>query len=199
MSSLEDLMSAPTTPNAAPFRVTGDYTLDPDHTRFAFAARHAMVTKVRGHFAEFSGMVHLDADDPSLSTAQVTIKTASVDTGSDSRDEHLRTNDFLDMDKYPKITFSSTEVRQVDDEHFALTGDLTIKATTRQVTITFQLTGASVDRFGAQRLGFEGSLAVNRKDWGVSWNAPLEAGGMLVSERVTLDIDVAAIKQQMAA
>ncbi len=103
------------------------------------------------------------------------------------------------MDRYPTITFTSTSVQAIDESHFRLTGDLTIKDVTRSVDVDFELTGESIDPYGQQRLGFEGSTTINRKDWGVSWNAPLETGGVLVSDKVTLEIDVAAIKQKPAS
>jgi polyisoprenoid-binding protein YceI len=174
--------------------LTGDYTLDAAHTRLGFAARHAMVTKVRGQFSEFEGTAHLDFADPSKSTAEVTIKTASVSTGNEQRDAHLRTNDFFDAPTHPEMTFRSTAVEKVDDEHYLLTGDLSIKETTKPVTIEFEFTGTAVDPFGNVRVGFEGSTTINRRDWGVEWNAPLEAGGVLVSDKVTLEFEVSAIK-----
>jgi polyisoprenoid-binding protein YceI len=174
--------------------LTGDYTVDTAHSRLGFAARHAMVTKVRGQFKEFEGTAHLDFADPSKSSAEVSIKTASVDTGHEQRDAHLRTNDFFDAPTYPEMTFRSTSVEKVDDEHYKLTGDLTIKETTKPVTIDFDFTGTAVDPFGNVRVGFEGSTTINRRDWGVEWNAPLEAGGVLVSDKVTLEIEVSAIK-----
>jgi polyisoprenoid-binding protein YceI len=174
--------------------LTGDYTIDTAHSRVGFSARHAMVTKVRGHFNEFEGTSHLDFADPSKSTAAVTIKTESVDTGNEQRNAHLRTNDFFDAPNYPEITFRSTSVERVDDEHYRLTGDLTIKETTKPVTVDFEFTGTAVDPFGNVRVGFEGSTTISRRDWKVEWNAPLEAGGVLVSDKVTLEIEVSAIK-----
>jgi len=179
--------------------LTGDYTIDTAHSRVGFSARHAMVTKVRGQFNEFEGTAHLDFADPSKSTAAVTIKTESVDTRNEQRNDHLRTNDFFDAPNYPEITFRSTSVEKVDDEHYRLTGDLTIKETTRPVTVDFEFTGTAVDPFGNVRVGFEGSTTINRRDWKVEWNAPLEAGGVLVSEKVTLEIEVSAIKAKSEA
>ncbi len=174
--------------------LTGDYVLDTAHTRIGFAARHMMVTRVRGQFAEFKGGVHLDGEDPSKSSVELTIQTSSVQTGNEQRDANLRGNDFLDIPNYPTITFTSTKVEQVDESDFEVTGDLTIRGVTKPVTVDFELTGAEHDPWGNFRVGFEGSLTINRKDWGVSWNAVLESGGALVSERVTLEFDVAAIR-----
>jgi len=172
----------------------GDYTIDPAHSRFGFVARHAMVTKVRGTFDEFTATGHLDASDPSKSKIDVTIDVASVDTGVEQRDEHLRTNDFFDAPNHPKITFTSTSIEPVDDANFRVTGDLKIKEVTKPVTFELELTGPVTDPWGNTRVGLEGSVEVNRKDWGVNWNTALEAGGVLVSEKVTLTFDVAATK-----
>lgn len=174
--------------------LAGDYTVDPAHSRIGFVARHAMVTKVRGSFNDFTGHGHLDADDPSRSHLELTIQTASIDTRNADRDAHLRNNDFLDVERHPEIRFVSTAVQAVDPGTYRVTGDLTIKGITKPVTVDLEYTGAAVDPFGNQRLGLEGQVTVNRKDWGVSWNAALEAGGVLVSEKVTLEFEVSAIK-----
>jgi polyisoprenoid-binding protein YceI len=175
--------------------LTGEYVVDRVHSHVGFLARHAMVAKVRGTFDDFEATAHLDAEEPTRSTVRVVIKAASVDTRNDQRDEHLRSNDFLDMANYPEITFESTAVETVDDEHYKLTGDLAIKGVTKPVTIEFEFLGAATDPYGNTRLGFEGSVEINRKDWGVNWNAALEAGGLLVSEKVTLEFEISAVKQ----
>jgi polyisoprenoid-binding protein YceI len=177
-------------------RLTGDYTIDTAHSRIGFVARHAMVTKVRGSFNDFEGWVHIDADDPSESSAKVTINAKSIDTRNEQRDAHLRSNDFFAMDEYPEITFESTKVEKVDDTRLRLNGKLTIKGVTRPVSIDFEYTGAAIDPWGKLRIGFEGWTTVNRKDWGVSWNVALEAGGVLVSENVTLEFEIAAVKAE---
>ncbi|MDE3206567.1 MAG: YceI family protein [Acidobacteriota bacterium] len=181
-----------------PTTLTGRYTIDPTHSRIGFVARHAMVTKVRGSFNEFEGSGYFDAADPARSTLQLSIKAASIDTGNADRDAHLRSNDFFDMDTYPQITFTSTSVEPTGDDRFRVTGDLTIKGVTRPVAVDFEYTGSAVDPYGNQRIGFEGSTSVNRKDWGVNWNAALEAGGVLVGEKVTLEFDVSAIRNVAA-
>jgi polyisoprenoid-binding protein YceI len=174
--------------------LTGTYTLDPAHTRIGFVARHAMVTKVRGAFNEFEGTATLNGADPASSSAQVTISAASIDTRNAQRDEHLRSNDFLSMDEYPQITFASTAARQVDDATFELTGDLTIKGVTNPITIPFSYEGAAKDPFGNLRVGFEGAVTINRKDYGITWNAALETGGVLVSDKVTLEFELSLVK-----
>jgi polyisoprenoid-binding protein YceI len=182
-----------TTPTTIP-ELTGTYTIDPAHTRIGFVARHAMVTKVRGAFNEFEGIAVLDGNNPANSTTKVTIKAASIDTRNAQRDEHLRGNDFLAMDSYPEITFVSTAVRHTGDTSFELTGDLTIKGVTNSVTIPITYEGAATDPFGNLRVGFEGSVTINRKDYGVTWNAALETGGVLVSDKIVLEFEVSAVK-----
>ena len=174
--------------------LTGTYTLDPAHTRIGFVARHAMVTKVRGSFDEFAGTAVLDGANPANSRVEVTIDAASIDTRNAQSDEHLRSNDFLAMQEYPKITFASTGVRQAGESTFEVTGDLTIKGVTQSITIPFEFEGAVKDPFGNQRVGFEGSVTINRRDYGVTWNAALEGGGVLVSDKVTLEFEISAIK-----
>ncbi|WP_406503021.1 YceI family protein [Streptomyces sp. NBC_00212] len=175
--------------------LTGDYLLDPAHTRIGFVARHAMVTKVRGAFHQFDGTAHLDGAEPARSTAHVVIKAESVDTGVEQRDQHLRTNDFLDVPHFPDITFLSTSVEPRSDTEYRVTGDLTIKDTTRPVTIDFAYTGNAVDPYGNLRVGLEGSVTISRKEFGVTWNAALEGGGVLVGDKVVLEFDISAIKQ----
>jgi polyisoprenoid-binding protein YceI len=174
--------------------LTGDYQLDPAHTRFGFVARHAMVTKVRGSFKEFDAQVHIDAANPEASTATITMKAASIDTGQEQRDAHLRSGDFLEADTYPDVTFVATAVEQLDDERFRLTGDLTVKDVTKPVTVELEHTGTAKDPYGNLRAGFDGKARISRKDWGLTWNATLETGGFLVSDRVDLEFDISAIK-----
>ena len=174
--------------------IAGDYVLDPAHTRIGFSARHAMVTKVRGQFDEFEGTAHVDTQNPAASTVNVTIQTASVTTGQAQRDGHLKSPDFFDVETYPQITFVSTDVER-DGTEWSITGDLTINAVTKPVTVLFEETGEAKDPFGNLRVGFEGSVTLNRTEWDLKWNSPLETGGVLVSEKVTLEFDVSAIRQ----
>jgi polyisoprenoid-binding protein YceI len=176
--------------------LSGHYDIDGTHSRLGFVARHAMITKVRGSFAEFSGSFDLDASNWAMSTAQVTIQVASINTGNEQRDGHLRTNDFFDAPNHPLITFTSTRIEQTADDSFAVTGDLTIKGTTRPVTVDFSYAGSAVDPYGNIRVGFEGSTTVNRSDFGITFNAPLNTGGVLVSDKITLELDISAIKAQ---
>jgi polyisoprenoid-binding protein YceI len=174
--------------------LSGDYTIDTAHSRVGFVARHAMVTKVRGSFDEFEGSIHIDGETPEKSSGKVTIQAKSINTRNSQRDDHLRSNDFLDMDNQPEITFASTGIKQTGDADFVVSGDLSIRGVTKPVEIAFEYTGAATDPFGNERVGLEGSVVINRKDFGVSWNAALEGGGVLVSEKVTLEIEVSAIK-----
>ncbi|MBZ5735462.1 YceI family protein [Nocardioides sp. TRM66260-LWL] len=173
--------------------ISGDYTIDASHSRLGFSARHAMVTTVRGQFGEWSGTAHVDTANPAASTVNLTIKTASIDTGSADRDGHLASPDFFDAETNPEITFVSTEVSR-DGDDWTITGDLTIKGIAKPVTIDFEFTGSATDPFGNTRIGFEGATTINRKDWDLTWNAALETGGVLVSEKIKLDFDVSAIK-----
>ncbi len=173
--------------------ISGDYTIDPSHSRLGFVARHAMVTKVRGEFGEFSGTAHIDASDPAKSSVNLTISTGSVSTGNPDRDGHLASADFFDAETHPALSFVSTHVTR-DGDDWSITGDLSIKGTAKPVTIVFEQTGSAQDPFGNTRVGFEGDVTVNRKDWGLTWNAALETGGVLVSEKVKLEFDISAIR-----
>ncbi len=180
------------TPSVAVENISGDYTLDPSHTRIGFSARHAMVTKVRGHFDQFEGTAHVDTVTPANSSVTVTIEAASVTTGNEQRDGHLKTPDFFDIANYPQITFVSTDVER-DGAEWAITGDLTINGVTKSVTVPFEETGSAKDPFGNTRVGFEGEVTIDRTDWNLSFNAALETGGVLVSEKVKLEFDISAI------
>jgi polyisoprenoid-binding protein YceI len=174
--------------------ITGDYTLDPGHSRLGFSTRHAMVTTVRGQFKEFTGEAVVDTANPAASKVVVTIKADSVDTGVADRDGHLRGADFFDVENHPEISFVSTGVER-DGDDWAITGDLTIKDVTKPITIDFESTGSAKDPFGNLRIGFEGKATLSRKDWGLTWNAALETGGMLVSDKIKLEFDISAIQK----
>src|SRR3954453_20721124 len=180
------------TPSVAVENISGDYTLDPSHTRIGFSARHAMVTKVRGSFEQFDGTAHVDTVTPANSSVTVTIDAASVTTGNEQRDGHLKTPDFFDIANHPQITFVSTSVER-DGADWDITGDLTINGVTKPVTIAFEETGSAKDPFGNTRVGFEGEVTIDRTEGNLSFNAPLETGGVLVSEKVKLEFDVSAI------
>jgi len=181
-------------PTSAVDDVTGDYTIDAAHTRIGFSTRHAMVTTVRGVFKDFVGTASLDTTDAAKSWVKIAIRTNSIDTGSADRDGHLTSPDFFEAEVNPEITFVSTEVERADDTTWLVTGDLTIKGIAKPVTIEFEQTGSARDPFGNLRVGFEGAATINRKEWDLTWNAALETGGVLVSERIKLEFDVSAIR-----
>ncbi|MFE9565241.1 YceI family protein [Streptomyces sp. NPDC006487] len=175
--------------------LTGDYVIDASHSSIGFTVRHAMVTNVRGSFADHEGALHLDGADPSRSTASIDVKIASVDTGIGDRDGHLRSGDFFDAETFPLMTFRSTEAQQLGGDKYRITGELTIKDVTRPLAIDMEFGGAATDVYGNERVGFEGSAEILRSDWGLTWNAALETGGVMVSDKVKLTFDISAIKQ----
>ncbi|MFF4424605.1 YceI family protein [Streptomyces sp. NPDC001549] len=175
--------------------LTGDYVIDAAHSSIGFTVRHAMVTNVRGAFGEHEGSLHLDGADPARSTASIDVKIASVDTGIADRDGHLRSGDFFDAETFPLMTFRSTEARQLGGDTYRITGELTIKDVTRPLSIDLEFNGSATDPYGNERVGFEGSTEILRSDWGLTWNAALEAGGVMVSDKVKLTFDISAIKQ----
>ena len=174
----------------------GQWRFDPAHTRIGFSTRHAMVTKVRGAFNDFEGLITVDADNPERSQVRLTVDVASIDTRNADRDQHLRTNDFFDAPHYPNITFVSSRVDHVDESHFIVSGDLTIRGVTKEISIPIDFVGVERDPMGNLRAGFEGSRRVDRRDFGLNWNTALDSGGVLVSDKVTLEFEVSAIKTE---
>ncbi|TXS38358.1 YceI family protein [Streptomyces sp. OR43] len=174
--------------------LTGDYTIDPAHSSIGFTVRHAMVTNVRGSFGEHEGSLKLDGSDPANSAASIDVKIASVDTGIADRDGHLVSGDFFDAEKFPLMTFRSTAAEQLGGDKYRVTGDLTIKDVTRPLAIDLEFNGSATDVYGNERVGFEGSADILRSDWGLTWNAALETGGVMVSDKVKLNFDISAIK-----
>jgi len=173
---------------------TGTWDIDPTHSTIGFAARHAMIAKVRGRFAEFTGSITMDGANPAGSSADLTIVTASITTENDDRDGHLRSPEFLDVETFPTITYTSTSV-VANGSTFTVTGDLTIRGITRPVVVEWELLGIGQDPWGGTRMGFEGKAEISRKDFGLTWNVALEAGGVLVSDNVQLLFDVEAVKR----
>ena len=173
--------------------ITGEYTLDPAHSRLGFSARHAMVATVRGQFTEFTGTAHVDTANPADSKVEVSIVANSISTGNEQRDGHLLSGDFFETEQFPAITFTSTEVTR-DGDDWTITGDLTVKGVTKPISVPFEYTGSAQDPFGNTRIGFEGATTLLRKDWGLTWNAALETGGVLVSDKIKLQFDISAIK-----
>ncbi|MDH6576672.1 YceI family protein [Kitasatospora sp. MAP5-34] len=174
--------------------LTGDYGIDATHSRVGFAVRHAMVTNVRGEFTEYEGKLHLDGTNPADSSAELVIKVGSVNTNQAQRDEHLRNSDFLAAETYPEITFRSTSAEQVDGDSYRMTGDLTIKDATHPVVLDLDFTGSATDLYGNERVGFEGTTTIDRTTWGLTYNAALETGGVLIGEKVKLSFDISAVK-----
>ncbi|MFE9257274.1 YceI family protein [Streptomyces sp. NPDC006879] len=174
--------------------LTGDYRIDPAHSSIGFTVRHAMVTNVRGSFAEHEGALHLDGTDPARSTAEIQVQIASVDTGIADRDGHLRSADFFDAENHPVMRFRSTSAEQLGGDRYRMTGELTVKDVTRPLAIDLEFNGSATDPFGNERVGFEGSAEILRSDWGLTWNAALETGGVVVSDKVKLTFDISAIK-----
>jgi polyisoprenoid-binding protein YceI len=174
--------------------LTGTWAIDTAHSRLGFSAKHAMVTTVRGQFNDFTGSLVLDGENPAGSRAEVVIQAASFSSGNEQRDVHVRSADFLDVENYPTLSFASTEVRQ-DGDDYVLVGDLTVRGTTRPVEIAVELEGQDKDPFGNERVGFSGETTISRKDFGLTWNVALESGGILVSDKVKITLDVSAIKQ----
>ena len=186
--------TAPLTVDPALAALTGDYTIDPVHSTIGFTVRHAMVTNIRGSFGEHEGKLKLDGTDPANSSASIDVKIASVDTGIADRDGHLVSGDFFEAEKYPLMTFRSTKAEQLGDDTYRITGDLTIKDVTKPITLKVEFGGVATDPFGNQRVGFEGRAEILRSDWGLTYNAALETGGVLVGDKVKLNFDISAIK-----
>jgi polyisoprenoid-binding protein YceI len=190
----ETSTAAAASPNPELAALTGDYTLDPAHSTVGFVARHAMVTNVKGKFNDFTGSLHLDGGDPSKSTASIDVKMDSIDTGSADRDGHLKSADFFRTDEFPTMTFRSTSAQALGGDDYRITGDLTILGVTRPLTIDLEFNGSAKDPFGNERVGFEGKAEILRSEWGLTWNAALETGGVLVSDKIKLNFDVSAIR-----
>jgi len=156
--------------------------------------KHAMVSTTRGHFASFSGTATIDAANPEASTATLEIDATSIQTGNEQRDGHLRSADFWDAENNPKIVFQSTSAKVKGDD-LVLAGDLTIKGISKPVEITWEFNGVATDPYGTVKAGFDGTATINRGDWGISWNAALETGGFLISDKVKLSLEIEADKQ----
>jgi polyisoprenoid-binding protein YceI len=172
----------------------GDWQLDPAHTAVEFVARHLMVTKVRGRFHRVDGSIHV-AENPADSWVEVKIDAASVETGDGQRDEHLRSPDFFDVERYPEITFRSTKLEGSSPGHFLVLGDLTLHGVTRPITLDVEYAGVTADPWGGTRAGFSASTEVNREDFGLTWNVALESGGLVVGKKVRLEFEIEAINQ----
>ena len=186
-------MSNPSTTRTIDNRLVpaaGTWMIDPTHTTIAAVARHLMVTKVRGHFASFSGTIQV-AESPGDSTVEITMDTASITTGTEDRDTHLRSADFLNAEEYPTLTFRSTSVEATGDK-WKLTGDLTIRDITNPIVLDLEFLGVADDPWGNAKAAFEASAELERKNWDLTWNVPLAQGGVLVSDKFKIEIEAQA-------
>ena len=188
-------MAAVQIPQTPALPAAGTWALDTTHTDAAFTARHLMVTKVRGRFQASSGSVTI-AENPLDSSVEAILDVASVHSGEAGRDEHLLSADFFDVEHYPTITFRSTKVEAAGDGEYKLTGDLTIKDVTRPVRLDLEYLGSIDSPFGDTRAGFSASTEISRKDWGLGWNMALEAGGVVVGDKIKINIDAETILQK---
>lgn len=173
----------------------GTFELDPAHTSIGWVARHAMVTKVRGSFADWTSEAQINSDNPAESTIKVVVKTASVDSGNADRDVHVRGDDFFAVEQYPEMTFQSTNIEFNGDNEAKVTGDLTIRDVTKPITLDVEIFGSEVDPWGQTRVGFDAGTEINRKDFGIDFQAPLNSGGVLVSEKIQIEIEGSAVQK----
>ena len=175
--------------------VPGDWVFDPVHTNIMFVARYAMLTKIRGRFNTFDGVIHV-AESPEDSWVEVTIDASSISTDNEQRDEHLRSGDFLDLENEPDITYRSTKTERLEGTRFRLTGDLSIRGVTKEVSFDVDYAGVAVGVGGKSRIAFAASLEIDRDDYNVSWNMAIETGGVLVGKHVQLELEVQAVPKE---
>lgn len=171
------------------------WNIDPVHSAIHFSIRHMVVSKTRGRFTKWSGQISFDPDNPAASSVQVAIDPASIDTADAQRDGHLRSPDFFDVEKYPQASFRSTTVEETSTDTYRITGDLTIHGVTKPVVLNAVFEGSAKDPWGGERAGFAGSATIDRRDFGLAWNKVLEAGGVLVGDKVELTVEIEAVKQ----
>jgi polyisoprenoid-binding protein YceI len=169
------------------------WKIDPTHTLVEFSAKHMMITTVKGRVTEVEGTIYTDEKNPQNSSVEATLKAASIDTRTEQRDQHLRGEDFLNVEKYPEIKFKSTRITG-DKQHFKLTGDLTIRDVTREITLDVEYEGRNKDPWGGERVGFSASGKLDRREFGLTWNQALETGGVLVGNEIKVNIEVQAVK-----
>ena len=186
------------TTQTLPQLAAGTWNLDASHSVVGFTVRHLMVSKVRGKFTDFTARVVV-AGDPLQSVVEAEVQMASIDTGDENRDNHLRTNDFFDVEHFPTMTLRSTGFEPKGGDDFVMHTELTIRGVTRPVDFDLELGGVGPDPWGGTRAGFTASATINRKDFGVEWNAPLETGGVVVSDKVNIELDVELVQAEPAA
>ena len=170
------------------------FTIDKAHSEATFQVRH-LITKVRGRFSDFEGTVQFDEAKPEQSSVSITIQASSIDTNEPDRDNHLRSADFFSVAEYPTITFTTTRARGVSANQFEVVGTLTLRGVKKEITVPVTYLGSAKDPWGKERAGFEAELTLNRKDFGVNWNAALDAGGFLVGDEVKINLSIQAVAQ----
>jgi polyisoprenoid-binding protein YceI len=173
----------------------GTWNIDPSHSAIAFSVRHMVVSKTRGRFNKWSGQLRFDAANPSASSVEVDIDPASLDTGDTQRDAHLRSADFFDVEQYPTASFRSTKVEVAGEGRYRVTGNLTVHGITQPVLLDVTYEGSGKDPWGGERAGFSATTTIDRKHFGLEWNKALETGGLLVGEKVELNLEIEAVKQ----
>lgn len=171
------------------------WQVDPVHSEVSFAVRHMVISKVRGHFARWTATLVLDSADLASASVDVEIEAASIETGVADRDAHLRSPDFLAAEKYPTLRYKSRRVERTSKDRLRVIGDLTIRGATREVVLDVEYGGQGKDPWGNQRIGFTATASLNRKDFGLTWNQALETGGVLVADRVDVEIELQAVRQ----
>ena len=185
-------MSAPSTETAIPGYEAATWNIDPVHSEVGFSVRHMMVSKVRGRFTTFSGQI-VTAEDPTKSSVTAEIDLGSINTGQDQRDDHIRSADFFEVEKYPTMTYQSTGVR-VEDGEYVLDGNLTLKGVTKSVPLKLELNGFGPDAYGGTRAGFTATGEINRRDFNVNFSAPMQNGGVVVADKIQLHLEIEAVK-----
>ncbi len=185
-------MSAPSTETAIPGYEAATWNIDPVHSEVGFSVRHMMVSKVRGRFTTFSGQI-VTAEDPTKSSVTAEIDLGSINTGQDQRDDHIRSADFFEVEKYPTMTYQSTGVR-VEDGEYVLDGDLTLKGVTKSVPLKLELNGFGPDAYGGTRAGFTATGEINRREFNVNFSAPMQNGGVVVADKIQLHLEIEAVK-----
>jgi polyisoprenoid-binding protein YceI len=184
-------MTTSTDAGTIPGYIAGTWEIDPVHSEVGFIARHMMVSKVRGRFTQFSGEF-VTANDPLKSSVTATIDLTSIQTGNEQRDQHIRSADFFEVDKYQTMTYRSSGLR-AEGDHYVLDGELTLKDVTKEVPLTLELNGFGPDPFGGTRAGFTATGEINRRDFGVNFSAPMETGGVVVSDKIALQLEIEAV------
>ncbi len=185
-------MAAPTL--TLPGYLTGTWKIDPVHSDVAFTVRHMMVSKVRGHFTRYDGTV-VTADNPLESSVTASVELDSISTGNDQRDDHIRSADFFEVEKYPTMTYRSTGLRQ-HGERWVVEGELSLHGVTRQVPLTLEVNGFTADPFGGQRAGFSATAEINRRDFGIDISLPMDGGGVVVGDKISIQLEIEAVLDQ---